>query len=449
VQLLITRRDVVRMAWPFILANATTPLLGLVDTAVIGNSGTVLDLGGIALGSLIFNFLFWSFGFLRMGTTGFIAQAAGLGDETEVRAVLGRALLLGGALGLALVVLARPLDGLLMLAFHGSRDVEDVASSYFQVRLWGAPAHLATQALRGCLIGIGHSRGLLLLEIAINTLNLVLDVLFAGLLGWGAVGVGLGTALAEWLGLFFALALVVQRLRERRSDTLPFWPWERIKRRKALLAMLGANADIMLRTLLLVFGFAWFNDQSARFGDTVLAANHVLLQFIAFSAFFLDGFAYVAETLVGNAVGSGQRAAFDRAVRRTSEIAGLSAALLALGLVLGGPLAIVLLTDLGPVRASAKSHLPFAAAYVLVAVAAFQLDGIFIGATRTRAMRNAALLSTGAFVLATYVLGRDSAGLWLAFLTFVVARAAALGLHYPALRRSIPTASAQRGTVLS
>lgn len=354
--------------------------------------------------------------------------------------MLGRALLLGGLLGFVLVVLARPLDSSFMLLLHGSHDVERVASSYFQVRLWGAPAHLAGQALRGCLIGLGHSRGLLLLEVVLNTVNLLLDGLFAGVLGWGAVGVGLGTALAEWLALFFALAIVVQRLRQRRIDTQPFWSWRRIARRSALVQMLRANSDIMLRTLLLVFGFAWFNDRSARFGDTLLAANHVLLQFISFSAFFLDGFAYVAETLVGNAVGAGRRSDFDRAVRRTSEVAGLSAGVLAIAVAFGGPLAVALLTDLEPVRAAARAHLPFAAAYVLLAVAAFQLDGIFIGATRTRAMRNAAVLSTCSFVLATYVVGHDSGALWVAFLAFVVARAAALGLYYPSLRRSIPSA---------
>ncbi|HVJ20070.1 MAG TPA: MATE family efflux transporter [Polyangiaceae bacterium] len=438
-----TRRDLLRMAWPFILANATAPLLGLADTAVIGNTGTVLDLGGIALGALIFNFLFWSFGFLRMGTTGFVAQAAGNGDEAEVRAVLGRALLLGGFLGLALIALAGPLDGLFMELFHGSPDVERVASSYVQVRIWSAPAYLAGQALRGCLIGLGHSRGLLLLELALNTLNVLLDLLFAGVLGWGAVGVGIGTALAEWLALVYAFVIVVQRLRQRRNDSQPFWSWARIGQRSALREMLRANGDIMLRTLLLVFGFAWFNDQSARFGDTLLAANHVLLQFISFSAFFLDGFAYVAETLVGNAVGARRRADFDRAVQRTSEVAALSAVGLAAALAFGGSFAIALLTDLEPVRAAARVHLPFAAGYVLVAVAAFQLDGVFIGATRTRAMRNAAVLSTGWFVVATHFLARDSAGLWLAFLTFAVARAAALGLYYPSLRRSIPGVEAE------
>jgi MATE family multidrug resistance protein len=435
----ITRSSVLRQALPIIVANATAPLLGLVDTAVIGNLGSVLDLGAIALGSLILSFLYWSFGFLRMGTTGFVAQAAGKNDETEVRAIFGRALLISLVLGLSLWALSRPLVQLALSLLHGSPDVEQVAARYLQVRLWGAPASLAALVVRGTLIGLGKSRDLLLLELLLNGLNLGLDLVFAGLLGWGATGVALGTALAEWLAFFVSIALATQRLRERRTDTGAFWPWERIKRRDQLGKLLGANADIMVRTVLLLFGFAWFTDQGARFGDVVLAGNHVLLQFISFGAFFLDGYAFAAEALIGRALGAGQRARFDLAVRRSTELALLSALSLAALLLFAGPWLIALLTDLPEVRAQARSLLPFAALYLLLAVGAFQLDGIFIGATRTRAMRNASLLSTGIFIAAASLLTRwdGNRGLWLAFIVFVIARALALALYYPALRRSI------------
>jgi MATE family multidrug resistance protein len=432
---------VIRRAWPIIVANATVPMLGLIDTAVIGNTGSVIDLGAIALGGLVFNFLYWGLGFLRMGTTGFIAQAAGAGDEPEVRAVLGRALVIASAIGLAIVLLKIPIAAIAMRALHGSSEVETVATRYVAIRLWAAPATLATLAVRGTLIGLGYSRELLVLETTLNGANLLLNLTFVGLLRWGASGVALGTALAEWLGLLLSLWIVRVRMRERSADNQPFFSWQRIWRRQQLQALLAANGDIMLRTLLMLLGFAWFTDQSARFGDSLLAANHVLLQFLSFSAFFLDGYANVAEGMVGAAIGAGRRSAFDLAVRRSSELAVASAAVLAMLLWAAGPSLIDLLTGLAPVRAAARAQLPLAAAYTFLSVAAFQLDGIFVGATRTRAMRNASFISASAFVIAAWTLARTygNRGLWLAFILFVVARAIALGLHYPALRRSIPT----------
>lgn len=435
----LSRSRVLRIAWPIILANATVPLLGLVDTAVIGNTGSVSDLGAIALGSLVFSFLYWSFGFLRMGTTGFVAQAAGAEDEAEVRAVLGRALLIALLLGTLLLAFKAPLRVAALHMLHGSPSVEAVAARYIDVRLYGAPASLLTLALRGTLLGLGYTRALLLLELALNGLNLGLDLLFVGVFRWGAPGVALGTTLAEWLSLLLSLSIVLTRLRARHRDGAPFWSWSRLLVRERLLKLLSANADIMIRTVLLLLGFAWFTDRGARFGDVLLAANHVLLQFISFAAFFLDGYAFAAEALVGAALGARKLAAWDAAVRRSSELALASALALSLLMLACGPWAIELMTDLAPVRNAARDYLPFAALYVSLAVGAFQLDGIFIGATRTRAMRNAALASTGLFLIAGFPLTTwaGNVGLWVAFLLFAVARAVALGLHYPALRRSL------------
>lgn len=438
----LTRLDVFRRAWPIILANATVPLLGLIDTAVIGNTGSMVDLGAIALGALIFNFLYFGLNFLRMSTTGFIAQAAGAADEREVRSVWGRGLVAAGLIGLALIALKLPIALLSTRLLHGSAAVESIATQYVSIRLWAAPATLCTHVARGTMIGLGYSRELLLLEASLNGMNLALNLLFVGVLRWGATGVALGTAIAEWLGLALALVLVHARLRARRqaSDHEPFYFWPRILQPKQLKVLFSANADIMLRTFSLLFGFAWFTDQSARFGDRVLAGNHLLLQFLSFSAFFLDGFANVAESLVGAEIGAGRRHAFDLAVRRSSELAVASAVGLALLLWAAGPHAIDLLTDLPAVREAARSELPLAALYTVLSVAAFQLDGIFIGATQTRAMRNASIASASTFVLAAWVLAAayGNRGLWIAFIVFVVARAVALGLHYGALRGSIP-----------
>ena len=434
----ISYRYLLQKAWPIILANASVPLLGLVDTAVIGNVGSITDLGAIAFGALIFSFVYWSFGFLRMGTTGFTAQASGAGDEQEVRAVLGRALLIAACLGMALILIQWPIGLAAFSLLDGSAPVETVAQSYFDIRIWGAPATLSTFALMGLLIGLGKSRTLLIVQLFLNGLNILLDVWFAGILGWGASGIALGTVIAEWTTVLLAGWLVYRTLNERKLLTDVFWPKAKIMDLSALLKTASANFDIMLRTLILVFSFAFFINQSAKFGDTILASNHILLQLIAFSAFFLDGYAFVVEALVGGAMGAKRRDVFDLAVRRSTVLALVTAILLALAIVMAGHVAVILMTDISSVRLAANQLLPFAALYVLFSFAAFQLDGIFIGASFTRQMRDAAALSIVVYLVAWWALSDPFGlqGLWGAMIIYVVARAVALLLFYPPLRRS-------------
>ena len=434
----ISYRYLLQKAWPIILANASIPLLGLVDTAVIGNVGSITDLGAIAFGALIFSFVYWSFGFLRMGTTGFAAQASGAGDEQEVRAVLGRALLIAVCLGMALILTQWPIGLAAFSLLDGSAPVETVAQSYFDIRIWGAPATLSTFALMGLLIGLGKSRTLLIVQLFLNGLNILLDVWFAGILGWGASGIALGTVIAEWTTVLLAGWLVYRTLNERKLLTDVFWPKAKIMDLSALLKTASANFDIMLRTLILVFSFAFFINQSAKFGDTILASNHILLQLIAFSAFFLDGYAFVVEALVGGAIGAKRRDVFDLAVRRSTVLALVTAILLALAIVMAGHIAVMLMTDISSVRLAANQLLPFAALYVLFSFAAFQLDGIFIGASFTRQMRDAAVLSIVVYLVAWWALSDPFGlqGLWGAMIIYVVARAVALLLFYPPLRRS-------------
>ncbi|MGH9380264.1 MAG: MATE family efflux transporter [Thermoanaerobaculia bacterium] len=444
---MLSYRRILGRAWPIVLANCAVPLLGLVDTAVIGNTGSVEALGAIALGTLVFSFVYWTFGFLRMGTTGFTAQAAGAGDEPEVRASLARALLTAGALGTAIVLLQAPIARAATALLSAGAEIEQITRDYILIRAWGAPATLAIFALNGTLIGLGRGRALLAVHLALNGLNVALDILFAGALGWGAKGIALGTAIAEWATLGVALAVTVRLLRRRHVDEAAFWPLPRIRDRARLVGTLRANADIMVRTLFLLFGFAWFTNQGARYGDTILAANHVLLQLISLSAFFLDGFAFVTESLVGSAVGTGSRADFDRAVRRSTELAAATALLLAGGIAVFGSAAISALTDLVPTRDAASRYLPFAAIYVLLSFPAFQLDGVFIGATRTHDMRNASILSVAAFLAAWWVLATSygNGGLWTAFVVYVVARALALLRRLPALRASLAPDSPGEG----
>ena len=435
----ITYRYLLEKAWPIILANAAVPLLGLVDTAVIGNVGTVTDLGAIAFGALIFSFVYWSFGFLRMGTTGSVAQALGAVDQTEIRAVLGRALILAVALGLMLIMMQWGIRLVALALLDGSAAVEDVTAQYFNIRIWGAPATLATFALMGVLIGLGNSRQLLLVQLFLNGLNISLDIYFAGVLDWGVEGIALGTIIAEWSTVIFAVWLIMGELNSRRELGSEFWPRSRLLDSAALKKMLAANRDIMIRTLLLVFSFGFFINQSAQFGDVVLAANHILLQLISFAAFFLDGYAFVVESLVGSSLGAKRRESFDIAVKRSSILALVTAAVLALLLLLFGSPAVVVLTDIEPVQAAAQGSLFLAAIYIFLSFAAFQLDGIFIGASFTRQMRNAAILSIAVFLLAWWMLMDRFGvkGLWWAMIIYVSARAYALLLFYPALRKSI------------
>ncbi len=435
----ITYRYLLEKAWPIVLANAAVPLLGLVDTAVIGNVGSVEDLGAIAFGALIFSFVYWSFGFLRMGTTGFVAQAAGAGDEVEIRAILGRVWLLAVMLGLLLIVLQWPIGQLALLLLDGSASVEATTAEYFYLRIWGAPATLTGFVLMGVLVGLGDSKQLLYVQLFLNGLNIVLDVTFAGYLNLGARGIALGTVIAEWSTVVFASWLIIRGLQRRNVSGEPFWPWSRILDRQAMLRAAAANSDIMIRTLLMIFSFAFFINQSAQFGDVALAATHLLLQLISFSAFFLDGYAFVIESLVGTAKGKRDRIAFDVAVRRSTILALVTAIALALVIVLLGETLIRMLTDIPQVRQAAGSMRYMAAAYVLMSFAAFQLDGIFIGVSSTRQMRHAAFIAIACFLLLWSVLVGPFGftGLWLAMIFYVVARAGALLLFYPQLRNSI------------
>ena len=426
-------RQIIKLAWPFILANAAVPVLGLVDTAVIGNLGSIQDLGAIAFGALIFSFVYWGFGFLRMGTTGFIAQAAGASDNLEVRAVLGRSLLLAAALGSLLVILQLPVQWFVFTFLTGSGEVEQIAQLYFSIRIWGAPATLIGFVLTGFLVGTGHSKILLVLQGFLNGLNIVLDLLLAGVFGLGAAGIALGTVISEWSAVILGGVLINRVLLDTGTPGQAFWPAGKILDLKKLVESLSANLDIMIRTLLLVFSFAFFTNQGAKFGDVALAANHILLQIISFSTFVLDGFAFAAEGLVGRAFGAGDSVLFAAAVKRTSLLAALSALLLALLVLICGPFLIAALTDLTAVRELALSLIHAAAIYIFLSVAAFQLDGIFIGASSTRQMLYGALQSVLFFVLACWLLAPNYGlqGLWWSMIAYVVVRAVVLLRYFP------------------
>ncbi len=430
----LTRAAIFQRAWPLILANISWPLLGLVDTAIIGNAGTTTDMAAIALGALIFTFVYWSFGCLRMSTTGFTAQAHGANDAAEIRAILMRSLLLATAIGWALVLLQWPIQSAAFTFFQATETAEAGAQTYFSIRVWGAPASLATFALMGTMVGLGKSKLLLFLQLFLNGTNMVLDLLLAGVWQLGAVGIAIGTLMAEWMTFLLALFLLLQNLRKTPGALIDM---SRILNREKIIATFTSNSDIFIRTIALVFGFVWFTDNSARFGDTVLAANHVLLQFMTLSACFLDGYAFVVEAIVGKAKGARDKKQFKRGVRLTTEWAAIAALVLALLAFALGDWLIYAITDIAAVRVVAVDYLPLVALCIFASFPAFQLDGIFIGATETREMRNSVLVALVLFMLLWWLLPKTNTGLWLAWISFSLWRMLGLLYYYPALKGRI------------
>lgn len=423
------------LAAPIMLSNVSVPLLGAVDTAVVGHLPDPAYLGAVAVGALIFNFLFWGFGFLRLSTTGLAAQAHGGGRADELRAVLGRAALLALAIGVGLILLRGPIAWGAFAVIGTSDAVRGHAETYVDIRIWAAPATLATYALLGWLLGIGRARLVLLIQLVLNGSNIVLDLVFVVGLGWEVAGVAWASVIAEYLALAVGLAVMARLLPGLGGA----WRRSLLTDLAAFRRLMGVNRDLFLRTLCLIAGFAWFTAQGAQMGDTVLAANAVLLNFQSFLAYALDGYAHAAEALVGHAIGARDGDGFDQVVRVTGLWALLTAGGFALLYGLAGPLLIAVLTGIAEVRATALAYLPWTVAMPLVAVWSYQLDGIFIGALRTAAMRNAMALSLAALLAAGWLLVplAGNHGLWAAFTLFMVARAVTLGLAFPALRRGV------------
>jgi MATE family multidrug resistance protein len=416
------------------ISNVSTPLIGVVDTGVVGRIPDPAYIGAVAVGSLVFTFVFWAFGFLRMGTTGLTAQALGAQDHDEIAAALGRALLIAGAAGGALILLQWPIRETAFVLLDASPKVEALARGYFDIRIWAAPATLANYALLGWFIGLGRTDIGLVLQLVLNLTNIALDALFVLGFGWDVRGVALGTVIAEIVAAAVGLVIARTHLRGMRGR----WSRERILDPRRLRRTLTVNADIMIRSLALIAVFVWFMAQGARQGDVVLAANAVLMQFVAMSAYFLDGLAFAAESLVGRAIGAAHRAGLLAAARMTTQWALGTAVLIAAALAAFGAFFIDVLTVDPQARAAARAFLPWAAAAPLLGVWAFQLDGIFIGATRTADMRNAMLASLAIFLAAWWLLAPlGNHGLWAALYVNYFARIGTLLYYYPRLIRSV------------
>lgn len=425
-----------RLAGPIILSNLSVPLLGIADTAVVGHLPDPAYLGAVAIGALVFSYVYWGFGFLRMGTTGLSAQAYGMEDSDESRAVLFRAGAIALGIGACIVLLQIPIRTISLSLISASDQVEYYAAEYIQIRIWGAPATLLSYVFLGWFVGRQDARTPLVLQLWTNGVNILLDIVFVIGFDMGVAGVAYATVIAEVSGALLGIYFI--RRHFRRSGwavrtTNPVFTWPAVRR------LIALNSDIFIRTLCLITAFAWFTAKGASMGDVTLAANAVLMNFFTFAAYGLDGFAHAAEALVGGAVGKRNRADFQAAARTAFLWSGVVAALVSAVYLLAGPLIIDGLTGIAEVREAARDYLVWAAVTPLIANWAFMLDGIFIGATRSRALRNAMVLSLSGYLLADYLLrgafGND--GLWMAMLVFNVLRGLTLLSAYPALLASV------------
>lgn len=430
----VTHRTVLAIALPIVLSNVSEPLISVVDTAIIGRLDAPHLIGAIALAGIVFAFIYWMFSFLRMGTTGLTAQAFGAGDRKEVLAVLARTCLIAIAGGMVLIMLQKPVHLLAFGLTEGSAAVEGAATDYFALRIWGAPAALLNFAFLGWFIGLGKARIAFVLQFALNLVNIALDALFVLHFDMGVTGVALGTVIAEFIAAGAGIAFALREINGRRE--LP--ALAEIVSGRAMRHMFGVNRDLMVRSVFLMTAFAFFTAQGAKAGDVMLAANAVLVNFFLVITFFLDGFAYAAQALVGRSIGAKNQPAFSRAVfLSTSWAVWLS--LIAAGLTwFAGQFVIDLMSVNAEVRASARTYLMWAALTPLTGIACYQLDGIFTGALRTWDMRNMMVISFAAYLglwaWLTPIYGNH--GLWMALNGFFVIRGLTLWARYPALVRA-------------
>lgn len=440
----VTHAMVLRIAVPMTLAFLTTPLLGIVDMAVVGRFDDPAMLAGLAAGAVIIDICFTTFNFLRMGTTGLVAQANGRGDALEEQAVLWRALIIAAVAGLALSLLA----GLAAWAGEAfiapAPAVGDALRVYVAIRFLGAPLSLANYALLGYFLGRGEAMLGLMMQLFLNLTHILLSIVLGFWLGWGLEGIAWGTVGGEACGLLLGLAIVARRL-----ASLARPQWRQVLDRASFAAMLALNRDIMIRTFALLGAFALFAREGAQLGTVIMAANAVLMNLFFVASYFLDGFANAAEQIVGRAVGARYAPAMLRAVRLTTLWGFLLAAVAGLILVPLGPLFIEFISKTPAVQEEAVRYLLWAAFFSLSGVLAFQMDGVFIGATWSRTMRNRMVFALVVFVVAVFTLKPvfGNHGLWAALHIFLLARGLSLLAALPGkMRETFPEDPSGQGT---
>jgi MATE family multidrug resistance protein len=427
----VTTAQVFAIAGPAMVANLTTPLIGIVSTTAIGRLGDATLLGGVAMASVLFDCMFWLFGFLRMSTVAFTAQSLGAGETSELRAILVRGLIVAALIGAGLIVLQVPLAAILLGVMGGSEGVTRAAKTYFTIRIWSAPLALGNYVVLGWLIGQARAKLALTTQVTINVTNMIATVLLVLVFDFGIAGAAIAAVIAEAAGLVLGVLIA----RGVSKGELAVSRATLVDRAK-LMRMLSVNRDIMVRTASLIVAFLFFTAQGARAGDETLAANAVLNNFLLISAFFLDSLANAAEQLCGRAYGARDRDGFAGAVKLV-VMWGFGFALAVAGIfLLFGPALIDMMTASVDVRRIARDYLWFVIFAPLLGVSAFAYDGVYIGATWARDMRNLMVLSLVIFLAAWFALRSfGNAGLWAALLVHYAARGGLEALRYPALLR--------------
>ncbi len=418
-----------------ILANLSTPLLGMVDTAVVGHLSSPIYLGAVALGTMIFTFLFWGFGFLRMVTTGLTSQANATDSETQTRAVLIQSGLLAFVIAFVLLLLQKPIGWLAFELIDGSPEVMAQAKIYYEFRIWSAPATLLNYAILGWLIGLEASRSALSIVLLINISNIIFDLLLVNVIGMKADGVALASVFAEYVGLGFALFLLHRR--QFRLGELKL-----VSELKSLFAnrqSLNLHGNFMLRTLCLIFSFAFFTNQGAKSSDAVLASNMVLLNFITFMAYVLDGFANATEVLSGKAIGQKNKALLVKSLYISGFWSLLTAVLFSLSYWLFGTQIIALLTGIDDIQRLAGEYLIWVILAPVIGVWSYLFDGLFVGATLGREMRNTMLFSVFVCYLPAWYLlqGFENHGLWAALIVLLAARGLSQSSYLPGIFKQL------------
>ncbi len=429
-------RDVWRIAAPMILSNISVPLLGMVDTGVVGHLDDPVYLAAVAVGATIFSFIYTGVNFLRMGTTGIAAQRFGANDRDGLRTSLGQALVVSQLIALTLIALQGPIGALAMRLIGADAVTSAWALEYFSTRIWSAPGTLANYALIGWFLGLQNARVPLIIFLTINVTNIVLDLVFVVGLGMKVDGVALASVIAEYTGLLVGGSFALQALRRQGGH----WVLDRLTNVSEYRAFFGVNANLFVRTIALIFAFGFITAVGARLGSLILAANAVLMNLQHLTSFGLDGIAHAAEAMVGKAVGQRRKEALQRAVQLSLKWSLIFAAGYTLAFALFGGVVVRVLTDLPDVRSTAMTYLPWLVISPLVSVWSFLYDGVFVGATRAREMRDIMLISTFAvFLPSWYVLQPlGNHGLWMAFTIFMASRG--VGMHIYYRRRVLPAA---------
>ena len=421
-------KQIYRLALPNIVSNFSIPLLGAVDTALMGRSEFESYLGAVGIGGILFSFIYWGFGFLRMATTGLTAQAFGEKGLRECGRLLLRAIGIGITSSLLLFIFQWQLINLSFLLIDTSLEVEHLARAYFHIRIYAAPATLCLHAFHGVFLGLQNARYPMLLTIVVNLVNIVLNLVFVEMLGIKVEGVAWATVIAQYVGLFLAILLFSRYYR----GILTAWNFPEVFALSKLMQFLNISGDIFIRTCCLVFSHAVFTAKSAALSDTVLAVNTILLQFINLLSYAIDGFAFAAESLIGKYKGAQDMQSFKKTIRQIFLWAFLFGGVIMLTFILFGERLLHLFTDNVQLIEQAKPYLIWIIIASVVNVPAYIWDGIFLGATASKALRNSAVVSMLLFLTAIYLLiSFGNHGLWGALTLLLVARGVSLTVLAP------------------